>query len=365
MIITIALLAISALAVLGFINQPQFGKLPSGERLQRIEQSPNYKNGSFQNQSFTPVLAEGESFIDVASKFFFGKKERVSPEGKIPTQKTDLKNLDINENVFVWFGHSSYFIQINKKRILVDPVLSGAITPLPFGNKAFPGTDVYTVDEIPQIDYLIITHDHWDHLDYKTIMALKPKIQKVICGLGVGEHFEYWGYPLDKIIEKDWYEQIALDDSLILNTTPARHFSGRGLSRNKSLWMSYVLQASGYKIFIGGDGGYDTHFSEIGKNFGPIDLAILEQGQYNKSWRNIHLLPEEALKAASELQAKRVMPVHNSKFVLSVHPWDEPLNKISENSKKLNFPIITPMIGEKVNLKDSSQKFSEWWKRMK
>lgn len=343
------------------IKPAKFGKHPAGERLKQIKQSSNYKNGAFQNQSVTPDLTDGATYYSVTKEFLFGKNKRVKPIHAVPSTKTDLLNLNINENVLVWFGHSSYFIQLDGKRILVDPVLSGAASPFSFSVKAFKGTDRYTTDDIPEIDYLFISHDHYDHLDYKTIVKLKPKIKKVICGLGTGEHFEHWNYDANKIIERDWHEKISLNAGFIAHTVPSRHFSGRGLKRNQTLWTSYVLQTPTMQIFIGGDSGYDKHFAEIGKTFGSFDLAILENGQYDKSWKHIHLMPHEILLAAKDLNAKRILPVHSSKFALGNHAWDEPLKLITENNKSENLNIITPMIGEQVNLNDTMQQFSQWW----
>jgi len=160
----------------------------------------------------------------------------------------------------------------------------------------------------------------------------------------------------------DWNEQVTLDSGFVANAVPARHFSGRGLRRNQTLWTSFVLQTPTMKLFIGGDSGYDLHFAEIGKTFGPIDLAILENGQYDNNWKYIHLLPDDLVKAFRDLNAKRLFTVHSSKFALGNHPWDEPLIKIAARSNELSIPLITPMIGEQVNLKESTQKFSEWWK---
>jgi L-ascorbate metabolism protein UlaG (beta-lactamase superfamily) len=227
--------------------------------------------------------------------------------------------------------------------------------------KSFRGTDIYSVPDLPDIDYLFITHDHYDHLDYETIIKIKSRTSTVICGHGVGSHFEHWGYDKSRIIEKDWFEDIELDSGFIVHTTPSRHFSGRSYARNNTLWLSFVLQTPGMKIFIGGDGGYDTHFAEIGERFGPFDLAIIENGQYNDAWRYIHTKPEEVLKAAVDLNARRLFPVHSSKFALGRHSWDEPLVKISELNMSYNIPLITPMIGEPVNLKDEQQAFKKWW----
>lgn len=212
-----------------------------------------------------------------------------------------------------------------------------------------------------KIDYLLITHDHYDHLDYETILKLKPKIKQVVCGLGVGEHFEYWGFGLDKIIEKDGNESVTIDDNLTLHTVTARHFSGRSFTRNNTLWMSYVLQTNDFKMYLGSDSGYDTHFEELGKKFNGFDIALLDNGQYNLAWQELHMLPQEVLKAASELKAKRLFPVHSSKLKLAFHPLDEPLSKITELNKSYTFPMVTPIIGEIVYLKDTAQQFKQRW----
>lgn len=362
MIITLIIVAVLGLAVYLFMQQPQFGKLPSGERLERIKKSPNYENNSFRNLRHTPDLTEGENIVSVLLDFLFTKKPRLKPIDSIPSMKTDLLNLDSGKDILVWFGHSSYFIQIDGKKILVDPVLSGSVSPISFTSKAFKGTDPYTTDDIPEIDYLFITHDHWDHLDYETVLKLKSKIKIVICGLGIGAHLEYWGFDMNKVIEKDWNEEIILDSGFIVHTTPARHFSGRGFTRNKALWTSFALKTPSMNLFIGGDGGYDTYFAEIGQTFGEFDLVILENGQYDEKWKYIHMMPEEVLQAAYDLKAKRLLPVHSSKFAIANHPWDEPLSEISRLNKDANLQLITPIIGEAVLLKDSTQQFIQWWR---
>ncbi|MCF6132914.1 MBL fold metallo-hydrolase [Flavobacterium wongokense] len=364
MIIFISIAAVLLLFGFWFLNRPMFGKAPSGERLKRIQQSPQYKDGKFQNFHFTPTLTEGYSMPGLLYQQLFGSFPNRKPNREIPSDKTDLKNLNPNENILVWFGHSSYFLQVDGKKFLIDPVFSGNASPIPGSVKAFPGSNDYQADDFPDIDYLLISHDHYDHLDYKTILELKPKVKTIICGLGVGSHFEHWGFDPAIIIEKDWHETEVLTDTLTIHTTPARHFSGRGLVRNNTLWLSFVLEAKSLKLFLGGDSGYDTHFAEIGKKYGPFDLALIENGQYNLAWEAIHLLPEQFGKAAAELKAKRVFPVHSGKFTLAQHPWDEPLDKVTEYHKTdgYGYSLITPTIGEKVFLDDSNQEFREWWK---
>lgn len=344
-----------------YMQQAKFGKSPEGARLERIKQSPHYKNGKFQNLSYTPDLTEGHSYAGVIYDTYMKKKIRHIPTDSLPSVKTDLLHLPIDSNVLVWFGHSSYFIQIDGKRILVDPVFSGSASPVPGTVKSFRGADIYTVADLPPIDYLFISHDHYDHVDYPTIIALKDKTKKVICGLGVGAHFELWGYAPENIIEKDWYEKEELAPGFTAFVEPTRHFSGRGFTRNNTLWASYVLQTPSMKIYIGGDSGYDTHYAAIGNKFGPIDLVILDNGQFDKAWKYIHNLPQDVMQAAQDLKAKRVFPVHSSKFALAAHPWDEPLRQITELNRSHHFPLVTPMIGEVVNLDDTTQTFKQWW----
>ena len=343
-----------------FMQQPQFGKVPAGSRLEKIKNSLNYRNGKFQNLNYTPDLKEGTSYYTVMKDFFFNKSKRSRPDHILPSVKTDLHALSPDENVMVWFGHSSYFLQIDGKKILVDPVFSGNASPVKFTTKSFAGSDIYTANDIPVIDYLFITHDHYDHLDYETIIQLKPKIRKVITGLGTGAHLESWGFDKNSIIEKDWNEEVVLEPGFVVNTTSSRHFSGRGFKRNGALWMSFVLTTPGMKIFLGGDSGYDTHFKQIGDTYGPFDLAILECGQYNEYWKYIHMMPEEVVQAAIDLQAKVLMPVHWSKFSLALHAWDDPVIRVIKESKRRNVSVINPMIGEKTDVKKDSIN-TNWW----
>lgn len=364
MILIFLLAIISTITLSGMLilKQSRFGKAPKKERLERILKSPNYRNGEFKNLEETSVISDGKSRFGVMMDFMFKKKIRVRPDKDIPVVMTDIKALDPNEDVLIWFGHSSYFIRIQGKTFLVDPVFSKYAAPFSFINKAFKGSTVYSADNLPTIDYLVITHDHWDHLDYHTVLDLKPKVKHVVCGLGVGQDFESWGFDTSKITELDWYDSLNIDNNWKLTATPARHYSGRSFKSNQTLWASYVLQTPSLCVFVGGDSGYGSHFKAIGEKFGPFDLAILEQGQYDNNWNQIHLLPNELLKTVSDLMAKRVLPVHNSRFALANHPWYEPLDKIAEDMKVSKVPILTPQIGEVVYLNDSTQKFSKWWR---
>lgn len=342
-----------------FMQQKQFGAEPTGKRLERIMKSPNYKDGAFQNQSHTSVMAEDASFWSVA-KQYLKKVEGREPETNLPSVTTNLKQLSGDAPTVVWFGHSSYLIKAGGKTILVDPVFSGGASPIGGMVKSYKGANVYGVDDLPELDAVLITHDHYDHLDYETIVKLIPKTKHFYTSLGVGAHLEYWGVAPDKITEFDWWEQVAVDSNMTLTAAPARHFSGRKFARGKTLWASYILTVDTYKIYVGGDSGYDKHFKEIGRKFGPFDLAILENGQYNKAWRHIHMLPDETVMAAQELQAKVLMPVHNSKFTLALHPWKAPMEEVSREAQSHNVSITTPMIGEPV-LVGKHYPVQKWW----
>ncbi|MBO9634339.1 MAG: MBL fold metallo-hydrolase [Chitinophagaceae bacterium] len=361
MLIILSVILVLALITVVYIQQPQFGKHPEGARLALIERSPHYKDGRFRNRFERPTISEGYSIMGELYKTVFKSYPSRQPIDSLPSVKTDLKQLPVDSNLVIWMGHSTIFMQLNGKKILVDPVFSGKASPLPWGVKAYKGSDIYTTADMPEIDYLIISHDHYDHLDYETVVALKDKVKKVICGLGVGAHFEYWGYSPAQIIEKDWYEKIEIDTDLVIHTEPTHHDSGRGFKRGKTLWMSYMIQTPQMKIYISGDGGFDNRFAEIGKKYGPIDWAIIEDGQYDKAWQSVHNLPEEVMQAALDLQAKNVLPVHHSKFTLGKHPWNEPLKRITELSAGKSYHLVTPMIGQAVDLKDSTKIFPQWW----
>lgn len=365
MIIILGIVIVLVITTLLYIRLPKFGKAPNGKRLELIQKSPNYKDGKFQNISFTPTITEGYSMSKVLYNLLIKKFPRTKPTEKLPSVKTDLKKLSIDQNVLVWFGHSSYYMQLNGKRFLIDPVFSGNASPIPNSNKAFKGTDIYSATDMPEIDFLLITHDHYDHLDYSTVRQLKPKIKQIICGLGVGSHFEHWGFDTAKVVELDWNDSLRVSDDFSLHTAPTRHFSGRGFTRNNTLWLSFVLQTPQLKVYLGGDSGYDSHFAKIGEKFSGFDLAILDNGQYNPAWQAIHMLPGEGLEAAHDLNAKRLFPVHSSKFKLAFHAWDAPLKTITRlNDEGEHLPLVTPKIGEIVYLNDDTQTFTKWWENL-
>ena len=362
MLIALAILASLSLGSFAFLSQDKFGQKPEGARQQRIAASPYFADGKFQNLEPTPVNTEGEGGMKGLYGFFFKKKERNVPVDTLPSVRTDLSALPLDQDALVWFGHSSFMLVFQGKRILVDPVFSDYASPVSGIIKAFPIKNRYTAEQMPPIDLLIITHDHWDHLDHATVTALRDRVAHVVCGLGVGATLELWGFAPEKIHEMQWGDTLSLYSGFTLHAHTARHFSGRSLDGNKTLWSAYSLIAKDQRLFISGDGGYGKHFGNIGSQFGPYDWAILENGQYNKAWKNIHIMPSELVTAAKDLRAQRVLTVHHSKFPLSLHPWDEPLELAYKNFAEAGIPLSTPQIGEPLLLGDSTQSFKAWWR---
>ena len=232
------------------------------------------------------------------------------------------------------------------------------------GDEAVSRQRCVSPDDMPDIDVLIITHDHWDHLDYHTVKRLRERIARVVCPLGVGSHFEYWEFAPDRITELDWNESFAVDNSTTIHALPARHFSGRGLKRDRTLWASFMLETPKRNIFLSGDGGYGSHLAAIGQRFPKIDFAVIENGQYNADWRYIHLMPDLFSRAVADLHPQYVLTIHNSKFALARHPWNEPMTDAANSADRDLFTLLTPRIGEKVLL-DRPVPTERWWKPLR
>lgn len=362
MLITLYIAVIFIILFITIINLPVFGKLPNGLRLAAIRHQPNYKNGSLQNLSVTPMQPEGISFFTVLKEFLFGKHPDKSPVNALPYIKPQLNNIpDHSETEIIWFGHSSYLIKINGYRILVDPIFSKTPSPFSFvGGKAFKGTDFVKAEDFENLDVLVITHDHYDHLDYHSVLKIAPKTKKIVTSLGVGAHLEKWGISADKINELAWDESVSISAGINFTAVPARHFTGRKFKRNQTLWSAFILQTPDQKLFLGGDSGYDTHFAEIGQQYGPFDIAMLECGQYNAYWPYIHMFPEQTVQAAIDLKARVLLPVHWAKFSLAMHPWNEPIERVVVAANHLKQPIVTPKLGETIVL-NKYLPTQKWW----
>ena len=358
-------LAFSGVAVGGaglFLHQPAFGAMSKETPV--FLDSFHYRGGVFHNSLPTPILSDGSSFAGALVRSFFTKKDRPVPPCPVPSVHVELDSLEKSRDMVVWFGHSSFLVQMGGTRFLIDPVFSPYAAPVSFSTRAFPGATPYTAVDIPYIDFVLISHDHWDHLDYPTIMELRRKIGHIVCPLGVGAHFRRWGFVGNSIHEADWGGTLELGKNLRVHVTEARHYSGRSLTRNKTLWSGFMLESGQKKLFYSGDGGYGPHFAALGEAFGGVDFALLDCGQYNERWRYIHMTPEEAAQAAEDLGAKALFPAHVGKFSLARHAWDEPFRRIVAASRNRKFHLLTPRLGEPVDISEMLPPLSRWWEAM-
>lgn len=351
------LLAVVMLVVYVWLQQPQY----VAPDVNPGQGTANFHDGRFHNQVEQPIVSHSQSRFMLLFRFLFGKDPGAIPASALPSVKTDLHALGKTENVIIWMGHSSYFIQMEGRRFLVDPVLSNSASPIPGTNVAFRGSNIYTPEDLPEIDYLLITHDHWDHLDYPTIKALRGKIHHIITLTGVGSYFTKWGFAREKITEGDWFS-VVKKDGLTIHILPTQHFSGRFLKRNQTLWGSFALITARHRLYLGGDSGYGPHYKEIGRRLGGVDIAIMECGQYDPGWPHVHMTPEESAQAASDLHAQAVLPVHNSKFKLAHHRWNDPLERIFQASRSREWRLMTPRIGECVAIDHPQHTFAQWWR---
>lgn len=349
LILCLVILAVSILTS-ACMSLPTFGSQPKGDRLQRMRSSPNYRNGMFVNRE-TTVNFVTRAEKDSIKRIYHDYIAKVDASGVVvgdcivATEKANLKS--IHADGFVWMGHSSYFLQVDGVKFLVDPVFHSA-APLGFINK--PLYELYTEDDIPEIDYLIITHDHYDHLEYRTMKALRNRVKLVICPLGVGAHLERWNFANNQIIELDWddtFEDVLAE--VHVHCLTQRHFAGRTFRRNSTLWASFMLQVHDRTVFVGGDGGYGTHFTEIGKRFPHIDLAILENGQYNPQWAHIHTMPYQLRQVIADLGVRRVVTVHHSRYKESIHPVDEPRKVAAYIAQVSSITVMMPLMGDCVS----------------
>ncbi len=266
--------------------------------------------------------------------------------------------------VVTWFGHSSLLIKIEGRIFLTDPVFGKRASMVSFmGPKRFDYSPQPSIEDLPPLDGIIISHDHYDHLDYESILVLKNKVDRFFVPLGVGAHLESWEVPTSNITELKWWESTRVDEELTFICAPSRHFSGRGLNnRFSTLWCSWIIKSNKSRIYFGGDSGYFPGFKEIGEKHGPFDLTMLECGAYNINWHDIHMLPEETAQAHVDLKGKSLLPIHWGKFNLALHPWKEPIQRVLKKADELNANVLTPEIGEIVILDDHTRN-DQWWER--
>ncbi|MEP0985387.1 MBL fold metallo-hydrolase [Ekhidna sp.] len=363
-IILIILLIVGAVFIF-FKTAPQIGGKLQGERLEKAQQAKNFKDGTFHNTVGTKMDMSFKDVRKTLAHYLFADKSDKSPKQPIETRPFNAASFEsIPDSIMgiSWFGHSSILLKIEGKTILIDPILEGKRASMFsfMGPERFPYNEYVTVDDLPKIDAVIISHDHYDHLDYPTIKSLKEKVGRFYMPLGVGAHFEHWGLESKSIIELEWWDEIQLEN-VTLALTPTRHFSGRGFGdRFKTLWGSWVIMGRDKRIYFSGDSGYFPGFKQIGEKYGPFDLTFMECGAYNESWSEIHMFPEETAQAHLDVKGKLLMPIHWGKFDLALHPWKESVNRLAKKAKEENIELFTPEIGQLITLSES-QSVEKWW----
>lgn len=364
-LIIIGLLVIIYFAFTSFY--PSFGGDISKEQKITYEKSDQFRNGKFNNTNPVPKDLSFSETMKLVYAFFTTKVPNGRPKADLKATKIDSTNIANykGEARMIWFGHSSFLLQIDGKTILLDPMFGKVAAPLDIlGGNRFNAEFPLEIEKLPTIDAVIFSHDHYDHLDYKTILKLKDKTNHFYVPLGVGTHLKAWKIPSEKITELDWWQNAKLDH-LNLVCTPAQHFSGRKMNNGQStLWSSWVIQSKTENIYFSGDSGYANHFKEIGEKYGPFDLALMECGQYNERWADIHMMPEETAQAGIDVQAKKIMPIHWAGFKLALHEWTDPIERVTKKAKALNLEVITPTIGQEIIVKDSINNYSNWWKNL-
>ncbi|MDO4231202.1 MAG: MBL fold metallo-hydrolase [Lautropia sp.] len=348
---------------------PVFGGQPDDESRARIAASPQFDGQKFVNEEpteiFTPQQKEGSALRTWLGKWWN------APDDKNPLQPLPSASLDagrLQNGSFAWLGHSGVLFKTADKVLLTDPVFHRASPipfpwlPLPLVAEPFALQHPLSPDELPRhIDAVLISHDHFDHLDLKTIQAIDARVGRYFVPLGVKAHLQRWGVASDKITEMDWHERAQVG-SVELIMTPARHFSGRMSGGHfATLWSSWVVKSPELSIFINGDSGYGHHYARIGQQYGPFDAALIEIAGYDEEWAQIHLTPEEAATASRDLRAKLILPTHWARFDLAHHRWQEPIERLLAATRSPNQPVATPLIGEVFTL--TSPPTSAWWRK--
>ncbi|MEL6591676.1 MAG: MBL fold metallo-hydrolase [Bacteroidota bacterium] len=352
-----------------FINlSPQFGGKATDSQKANYAKYDNYADGKFINEVEANMDMGAGNMLKVMREFLRSDPSRQPGEPQ-PIETITSQALEQNPDSVTrvsWFGHSAFLLQIDGVNLLLDPMLGKTPSPHPWmGTKRYTDQLPINIEELPHIDAVLISHDHYDHLDYESIVKLRDKVDAFFVPLGVGAHFVRWGVPEEKITEHNWWEESQFE-GLTLACTPARHFSGRGLTdRMTTLWSSWVIIGQQDTIYFSGDSSYGPHFKEIGEKYGPFDFAMMECGQYNKMWKDVHMMPEETAQAGVDVKAKLLMPIHWGAFTLALHSWTDPIERVSKKAKELGLTITTPKIGEPIFLRKESFPTEPWWEDVK
>ncbi len=358
-IILIIILIILLITFLFLKLWPSFGNEPSNyDEKNYLKRAKNYKNGKFYNENEFKMI-----YSNSKENKYMSKKNTI-PNETLEIKKTMiLDNIDIKSLSITWLGHSSTLMQMHGLNILIDPVFNDYSSPVSIvGPKRFSKLPV-EINDLPNIDIVVITHDHYDHLDYNTIKKIDKKVNKYIVPLGVENHLERWGVDNNKISNMAWWEEININ-GLTIGCTPARHYSRRSLNDSyKTLWASFVFIDEYHKVFNSGDTGFDHHFSKIHDKYGDFDFALIDSGQYDNRWKSTHMVPEESVEAGKILNAKIIMPIHWGAFKLANHPWDDSVERFTKEAEKQNMNYVTPKIGETINYGDIYEN-TKWWKNI-
>ncbi|GHV37858.1 hydrolase [Synergistales bacterium] len=352
------LLLLSLLALLAyFYLRGEFGEAPSAEEEAAYARLDYYRNGSFQSPEEVVFYFDKVSGGNTSVLRFFTKSQN-APDKPLPKVMLDKSSFPSKPSDYAlyWLGHSAAILELNGKRLLIDPVLGNA-APLPFMVRRYDEAPIKR-EELPDIDYIVITHNHYDHLEKETVRSLQKG--HFIVPLGVGAALRGWGIDASRITELGWGEKFS-GDGLEITAEEGIHFSGRGFfDRNKTLWASYIIKTGQKNIFWSGDTGYGWHFAKFKKEYGPFDLAVIEIDGWNNGWPRSHMFPKQAAQAASDIGAAQVLPVHWGVFDLALHPWHESIDMFLEEAESKTFKTLTPKMGERVV---PGETFTEhWWK---
>ncbi len=326
------------------------GRVARGARLEALQDSPNWNGRRFQNPIATPRTLKQPT--NLAREFAFGGAER-EPREPLPIITPERGSLAAGGGEalrITWLGHSSVLLEIDGHLVLTDPVFGPRAAPVSWmGPRRFHPPPV-PPERLPPLDAVLISHDHYDHLDTPTIRALIPRVPRWVTSLGVGAHLEAWGVPPERIVELDWWQETRVGD-LRLVATPARHFSGRAPDRmSTTFWSSWVLEGPKHRLWFSGDTGpWEEAFRDIGERFGGFDLTLIEIGAWNASWASVHLGPDAAVRTHQQVRGRTMMPVHWGTFNLALHPWDQPICRVQELAETEGIQLLSPLMGQTVH----------------
>ncbi|MBL6279490.1 MBL fold metallo-hydrolase [Micromonospora fiedleri] len=332
----------------------------AGARADRAARSPQFRDGVFHNRPGTPITAPDPD-RNLLRELLFGKQKR-RPSAPVPlVRPVAATPVDpARELTVIWYGHASTLIEIEGRRVLLDPVWSERCSPSSaLGPRRLHEPPV-RLDELPHLDAILISHDHYDHLDMATVRELTARQSApFLVPLGVGAHLDRWGVPADRIIELDWAQTHRVAD-LEITCAAAQHFSGRGLRRNGTLWSSWVVAGRQRRVYYTGDSGYFAGYAEIGAAYGPFDMTLIQIGAYDHAWASIHMFPEEAVAAHVDLRGGLLVPVHWATFNLALHDWSEPVDRLWAEAKARDVRLAVPRPGERVTV-DDPPSVDGWW----